>query len=98
MRVLLVEDDEVISRVVALTLRSNGAAVDLTHAGEEALDLAKHYDYDIIVLDSILPDMIGFDVIRKLRAYRISVPIIAISSQDSVAKKYHYYLLAPMII
>ena len=61
MLVLLVEDDLVVARGVALMLRGSGAVVDQADTGEEALELARHYDYDIVVLDLMLPDIEGFE-------------------------------------
>ena len=55
MRVLLVEDDVTSARAVVMMLRNHGAIVDQTDTGEEALELVRHYDYDIMVLDLILP-------------------------------------------
>ena len=79
MRVLLVEDDLTASRGIALMLRSSGAVVDQTDAGEEALDLVRHYDYDIVVLDLMLPDMEGYEVVRRMRAARMDTPVLILS-------------------
>ena len=57
MRILLIEDDLVAARGVSLMLRSVGAVVDHADTGEEGLELARHYDYDIVVLDLMLPDI-----------------------------------------
>ena len=64
MRVLLVEDDPSTQQSVTLMLESTGMVVDATDLGEDGLDLGKLYDYDIIVLDLMLPDMDGMDVLR----------------------------------
>ena len=56
MRVLLVEDDLATARGLALVLKSNGAVVDHTASGEEALELSRLYDYDVVLLDLALPD------------------------------------------
>ena len=53
--------------------------VDQADTGEEALELARHYDYDIIVLDLMLPDMEGYEVVRRLRASRLDVPVLILS-------------------
>ncbi|HTR17300.1 MAG TPA: response regulator transcription factor [Acetobacteraceae bacterium] len=79
MRVLLVEDDLTASRGIALMLRASGAVVDQTDAGEEALDLVRHYDYDIVVLDLMLPDMEGYEVVRRMRAARMDTPVLILS-------------------
>ena len=79
MRVLLVEDDLTTSRGISLMLRGNGAIVDQTDTGEEALELARHYDYDVVVLDLLLPDMEGYEVVRRMRAARVETPVLILS-------------------
>ncbi len=79
MRVLLVEDDLTAARGIALMLKSGGAVVDSADTGEEALELVRHYDYDIMVLDLMLPDMEGYDVVRRMRSARIEVPVLILS-------------------
>ena len=60
---------------------------DQSATGEEALDLARHYDYDIILLDLKLPDMDGCDVIRRLRAGRIDTPVMVLSGSFKAEAK-----------
>ncbi len=79
MRVLLVEDDVTTARGIALTLKSSGAVVDRADTGEEALELARHYDYDIVVLDLMLPDTDGYEVLRRMRASRMDTPVMILS-------------------
>jgi len=79
MRVLLVEDDLSASRGIALTLRSGGIVVDEVDNGKEALEVLRHYDYDIVVLDLLLPDIEGYEVVKKMRHIRIDIPVLVIS-------------------
>ena len=79
MRVLLVEDDVTAARGITLMLKADGAIVDQTDTGEEALELARHYDYDIVVLDLMLPDMEGYEVVRRMRAARQDTPVLILS-------------------
>jgi two-component system cell cycle response regulator CtrA len=79
MRVLLVEPDMTSARGVTQMLKSIDAVVDAVDAGEEALEMARHYDYDIVILDLLLPDMDGFDVVRRLRGARIETPVMVLS-------------------
>jgi two-component system cell cycle response regulator CtrA len=79
MRVLLVEDDVTASRGISLMLRGHGAIVDETDTGEEALELARRYDYDIVVLDLMLPDMEGYEVVRRMRGARVETPVLILS-------------------
>jgi two-component system cell cycle response regulator CtrA len=79
MRVLLVEDDLTTSRAITMMLRGIGAIVDQTDTGEEALELVRHYDYDIVVLDLLLPDMEGYEVVRRMRGARLETPVLILS-------------------
>jgi two-component system, cell cycle response regulator CtrA len=79
MRVLLVEDDLTAARGVSLMLKSSGAVVDHTDTGEEGLELARHYEYDIILLDIMLPDIEGYEVVRRLRLARNDTPVLILS-------------------
>jgi two-component system, cell cycle response regulator CtrA len=79
MRILLIEDDLVAARGVSLMLRSSGAVVDHADTGEEGLELARHYDYDIVVLDLMLPDIEGFEVVRRMRVSRNDTPVLILS-------------------
>lgn len=79
MRVLLVQDELVTARSVMQMLRANGGIVDHIDTGEEALELVRHYDYDIVLLDLMLPDMDGYEVVRRMRAARIEAPVIILS-------------------
>ncbi len=88
MRVLLVQDELATARSVMQVLKANGGIVDHIETGEEALELVRHYDYDIVLLDLMLPDMDGYEVVRRMRANRIEAPVIVLSAltrpQDKV--------------
>src|SRR6185369_4754769 len=75
MRVLLIEDEPTTAKSIELMLGSEGFNVYTTDLGEEGLDLGKLYDYDIILLDLNLPDMHGYDVLKKLRTAKVSTPV-----------------------
>ena len=79
MRVLLVEDDLSASAGITIMLKAGGAVVDQADTGEEALELVRHYDYDVVVLDLMLPDMEGYEVIRRMRLARIETPVLILS-------------------
>ena len=87
MRVLLVEDDVTAARGITLMLKSSGLIVDTTDTGEEALELVRHYDYDIMVLDLMLPDMEGYEVVRRMRAARLETPVLILSGLSRPAAK-----------
>ena len=79
MRVLLIEDDPTTAKSIKLMLESEGFILYATGLGEEGLDLGKFYDYDIIVLDLNLPDMDGYDVLKKLRLSKVETPVLILS-------------------
>ena len=87
MRVLLVEDDPSVQKSVRMMLESAGMVVDTTDLGEEGLDQGKFYDYDIIVLDLMLPDMDGLEVLRRLRDSRVTTPVLILSGLTEADKK-----------
>jgi two-component system cell cycle response regulator CtrA len=87
MRVLVVDDDIHTSKALREFFKSKGAAIDLAETGEEALDLAKHYEYDLIMLDVLLPDMEGYDVLRKLRGSKIGTPVLMMSGLSRAQAK-----------
>ena len=87
MRILLVEDDPTTSRSIELMLGHANLNVYATDLGEEGIDLAKLYDYDLILLDLNLPDMNGYDVLRKLRRARIETPILILTGEDDTESK-----------
>jgi two-component system cell cycle response regulator CtrA len=87
MRVLLIEDDSAVAQSILLMLRSESFNVYVTDLGEEGIDLGKIYDHDIILLDLNLPDMSGFDVLRKLRVSRVRTPILILSGLVAIEDK-----------
>jgi len=87
MRVLLIEDDANVAKSIDLMLSSEGFNTYTTDLGEEGLDLGKLYDYDIILLDLGLPDMSGFDVLKKLRSARIQTPTLILSGYSDIDRK-----------
>jgi two-component system, cell cycle response regulator CtrA len=87
MRILLVEDDPTTSRSIELMLTHANLNVYCTDLGEDGIDLAKLYDYDLILLDLNLPDMSGHEVLRQLRLARIETPILILSGMDDTEAK-----------
>ena len=87
MRILLVEDDPTTSRSIELMLTHANLNVYCTDLGEEGIDLAKLYDYDLILLDLNLPDMSGHDVLRQLRMAKIDTPILILTGDDDTESK-----------
>jgi len=87
MRVLLVEDDSSTAKSIEMMLKSEGYIVDITDLGEDGLEIGKIYEYDIIILDLMLPDMDGYEVLKRLRAAKINTPILILSGLSELDNK-----------
>ena len=87
MRVLLVEDDPTTAQAIELRLRDVAMNVYTTDLGQEAVDLAKLYTYDIVLLDLNLPDISGFEVLTSLRRSRVMTPIMIVSGLAGIEDK-----------
>ena len=87
MRVLLVEDDPTTSKSIEMMLTHANLNVYTTDMGEEGIDLAKLYDYELILLDLGLPDMNGHEVLRQLRLAKVDTPILILSGSDDTENK-----------
>jgi len=79
MRVLLVEDDEQTATSIKMMLLNENVICDTTDVGEDGLEIGKIYQYDIILLDLMLPDIEGYEVLRRMRAARVRTPILILS-------------------
>ena len=82
MRVLMVEDEVRLAETVSRGLRAEGFVVDTVHDGAEGLAEAQLRDYDVIVLDIMLPSMNGYDVCRALRDAEVWVPVLMLTAKD----------------
>lgn len=87
MRILLIEDDSATAKVLETTLRSEGFVTDVTDLGEDGLEIGKLYEYDAIILDLILPDMNGYEVLKRLRNANIKTPILILSGLSDIDDK-----------
>jgi DNA-binding response OmpR family regulator len=84
MRILIVEDERKLSGVLCAGLAEHGHAVDEAHTGELGLKLARTVNYDLVILDLMLPGLDGFDVCRRLRSEGQPVPVLMLTARDSV--------------
>ncbi len=87
MRALVIEDDTSTAKSVELILKSIGFAVDSADLGKGGLEIGMLYDYDIIILDLMLPDIDGYEVLRRLRAVRVTTPVLILSGLLEPDKK-----------
>jgi DNA-binding response OmpR family regulator len=102
MRVLVVEDERGVADFIQRGLREAGYAVDVATEGHEALDFIELVDYDVIVLDIMLPGLDGISVLKRARSRRVLVPVILLTARDQVEDKVggldsgaHDYLTKP---
>jgi two-component system, OmpR family, copper resistance phosphate regulon response regulator CusR len=87
MRILLVEDEDKVSRFVARGLSEERFAVDVAADGQAGLDLAITYHYDLVILDLMLPTLDGSQVLRRIRKDNVQVPVLILTARDAVADK-----------
>lgn len=85
-RILIVEDEEKIARFVTLELEHEGYQVEHAADGRTAVDLALERDYDLILLDVLLPQLNGMEVLRRVRKHK-GVPVIMVTARDAVIDK-----------
>jgi len=83
-RILLVEDEHKVASFIRSALEEQSYAVDVSHDGEEGYYLAESTDYDLVILDIMLPRLDGFQVLRQLRARRPALPVLALTARGSV--------------
>jgi DNA-binding response OmpR family regulator len=91
MRMLLVEDEKKVSELVARALRAERYAVDVADDGPRALELADAYEYDLIILDLMLPGLSGSEVLRRIRRRNQQVPILILTARDATEEKVRHF-------
>jgi DNA-binding response OmpR family regulator len=84
MRVLVAEDKPAMADLLTRVLRRDGHSVVVAHDGQEALEMGRYGDCDIILLDLLLPRLDGFAIVRTLRAERRTTPILIVSARDDM--------------
>ena len=87
MRILIVEDEPKLAQLVARALREEGHPADVAGNGKDALWMAQSAPYDAIVLDVMLPDLDGFEVLRRLRTREVWTPVLMLTARDAVADR-----------
>jgi len=87
MRILVVEDEKKVADIVARGLKAERYAVDVAHDGRNAWELAQACDYDLVILDLMLPEMSGAEVLQKVRQKNSRVPILILTARDGMDDK-----------
>jgi two-component system cell cycle response regulator CtrA len=87
MNVLIIEDDLAISGALRGMLKAEGIVTDASRDGEEGIELARQFDYELILLDLGLPDISGVEVLRRLRRAKIVTPVVVVSGEGDVVAK-----------
>jgi len=87
MRVLLAEDEKSMSRALTVILTRNNYSVDAVYNGQDALDYITGGDYDLAILDVMMPGLDGFEVLRRIRAKGIQIPVMMLTAKSQVDDK-----------
>jgi heavy metal response regulator len=91
MRILVIEDEEKVSRFVSRGLISERFAVDVARDGRSGLELVQTYQYDLIILDLMLPGLTGGEVLHRIRKSKSQVPVLILTARDSVGDKVEHF-------
>ncbi len=87
MKVLLIEDDPSVCTAVELAMVKEGIVCDIAERGSDGLSFGEVYNYDLVILDLLLPDMDGFEVLKKLRNAKVEVPVLILSGLGETERK-----------
>ena len=96
-RVLVVDDEKLIVKGIRFSLEQDGMEVDCAYDGEEAIELAKKTEYDIVLLDVMLPKYDGYEVCQAIREFS-DMPIIMLTAKGATWIRFWGWSTAPMII
>jgi len=86
-RILIIEDEQNIARVLELELQFEGYETGVAHTGTEGLILYREASWDLILLDIMLPEMNGLDVLKRIRATEFETPVLLLTAKDAVSDK-----------
>jgi DNA-binding response OmpR family regulator len=87
MRILVIEDEIKLANAIKRALKTQAHAVDVANSGEEGLELALSEDYDLIILDRMLPKLTGIEITHKLRSERVTTPILMLTAKGQLEDK-----------
>jgi two-component system, OmpR family, copper resistance phosphate regulon response regulator CusR len=91
MRILVIEDEDKVSRFVVRGLTAERFAVDVARDGKSGWELAQTYQYDLVILDLMLPQLSGGEVLRKIRRANSQVPVLVLTARDSLGDKVEHF-------
>ena len=87
MKILVVEDERDLNRIITKHLKKNNYSVDSCFDGQEALDFISYSEYDLIIIDIMMPNVDGYEFIDKLRANKNNTPVIMLTAKDTLEDK-----------
>ncbi|MBQ8505129.1 MAG: response regulator, partial [Clostridia bacterium] len=87
MKVLVIDDEIKLADALGELFRRNKFVADVVYDGENGLFAATTGDYDVVVLDVMMPDMDGFEVVRRMREKKVSVPVLMLTARDEVSNR-----------
>ncbi|MGT2866297.1 response regulator transcription factor [Streptococcus fryi] len=87
MKILVVEDDRVLNKSIVKLLKTQQYSVDMAFDGEEALDYIMMAQYDVLLIDVMMPKMNGFDLVKELRQRGVKTPVLLLTARDSLEDK-----------
>src|SRR5665213_4323945 len=91
MRLLVIEDERKVADFVARGLRAERFAVDVAYDGDNGWEMASTCDYDIILLDLMLPGLSGGEILRRLRRAKKETPVLVLTARDSTEQKVEHF-------
>lgn len=91
MRLLLIEDEKKVAEFVARGLRAERLAVDVAHEGQRGWEMVETYNYDLIILDLMLPGLSGTEILKRLRRQNTQVPVLVLTARDGTAEKVQHF-------
>jgi len=89
MRILVIEDEEKVSRFLTRGLTAERLAVDTAHDGKSGWELAQTYQYDLVILDLMLPGITGGELLRRIRKTNSQVPVLVLTARDTLGTLVH---------
>jgi DNA-binding response OmpR family regulator len=87
MRILIIEDEEKVADFIQKGLQQEGYAVDVARDGQEGVYQASSFDYDAVILDLMLPKVPGLEVLHRIRAHKLSLPVLILTAKGSLEDK-----------